>query len=97
ALNIRIRTQTYEKGKAEPEAMMFDQQAGFRSDILEYGRAYRILVLKENLPAGQKSFEEAKSECITQYQNYLEAEWLKELEAKYPVVVKEKVLEKLYK
>jgi peptidyl-prolyl cis-trans isomerase SurA len=97
ALNIRIRTQTYEKGKAESEAMMFDQQVGFTSDILEYGRAFRILVLKEILPVGQKSFEEAKSECITQYQNYLESEWLKELEAKYPVVVKEKVLENLYK
>ena len=77
--------------------MMFGKQAGFKSDILEYGRAFRILVLQENLPAGQKSFDDAKSECITQYQNYLETEWLKELEAKYPVEIKEKVLAKLYK
>lgn len=97
ALNIRIRTQTYEKGKSESEAMMFGQQPGFKSDILELGRAFRILVLQENLPAGQKSFDDAKSECITQYQNFLEAEWLKELESKYPVEVKDKVLEKLYK
>jgi peptidyl-prolyl cis-trans isomerase SurA len=97
ALNIRIRTQNYEKGKAEAEAMMFGQAKGFKSDILEYGRAYRILVLQDNLPAGQKSFDDAKSECITQYQNYLEAEWLKELEGKYPVEIKEKVLAKLYK
>lgn len=97
ALNIRIRTQNYEKGKSENEAMMFGQQPGFRSEILEYGRAFRILVLQENLAAGQKSFEDAKSECITQYQNYLEAEWLKELENKYPVEVKTKVLDKLYK
>ncbi len=97
ALNIRIRTQNYEKGKAEAEAMMFGKEKGFKSDILEYGRAFRILVLQENLPAGQKSFDDAKSECITQYQNYLEAEWLKELEGKYPVEVKDKVLAKLYK
>jgi peptidyl-prolyl cis-trans isomerase SurA len=97
ALNIRIRTQNYEKGKAESEAMMFDKQPGFRSEILEYGRSYRILVLEENRPAGQKSFDDAKSECITQYQNYLEENWLKELESKYPVEIKEKVLAKLYK
>ena len=76
---------------------MFGKQPGFRSEILEGGRTFRILVLQENLPAGQKSFDDAKSECITQYQNYLEAEWLKELESKYPVEVKTKVLEKLYK
>jgi peptidyl-prolyl cis-trans isomerase SurA len=97
ALNIRIRTQNYEKGKAEAEAVMFDHQPGFKSDILEYGRAFRILVLQENLSAGQKSFDDAKSECITQYQNHLESEWLKELEGKYPVEIKEKVLAKLYK
>jgi peptidyl-prolyl cis-trans isomerase SurA len=97
ALNIRIRTQNYEKGKAESEAMMFGQQPGYRSEILEFGRAFRILVLQENLPAGQKSFADAKSEAITQYQNYLEAEWLKELEGKYPVELKTKTLEKLYK
>ena len=97
SLNIRIRTQNYEKGKAENEQMMFGKSIGYTSDITDYGRAFRILVLKENLPAGQKSFDDAKSECITQYQNYLETEWLKELEGKYPVETKEKVMEKLYR
>jgi peptidyl-prolyl cis-trans isomerase SurA len=98
ALNIRIRTQNYEKGKSKEEEVMFNQKPGFRSDIIETGgRSFRILVLQENLPAGQKTFEDAKSECITQYQNYLETEWLKELEGKYPVEIREKVLAKLYK
>lgn len=97
ALNLRVRTQTYEKGKSEKEAMMFGQQPGHRSAILEYGKAWRILVLKENLPAGQKSFDDSKSECITQYQNFLEAEWLAELKDKYPVTVQEKTFSTLYK
>jgi peptidyl-prolyl cis-trans isomerase SurA len=97
ALNIRIRTQTVEKGSAGNDQSMFGQQPGYRSEILENGRTLRILVLQENLPAGQKTFDEAKSECITQYQSYLESEWLKELEGKYPVETKEKVLAKLYK
>lgn len=97
SLNIRIRTQNYEKGKAENEQMMFGKTVGYTSEINDYGRAFRILVLKENLPAGQKSFDDAKSECITQYQNYLETEWLNELKGKYPVETKEKVMEKLYR
>lgn len=97
SLNIRIRTQNYEKGKSENEEMMFGKKPGYISEITEYGRAFRILVLKENLDEGQKSFEDAKSECITQYQNYLETEWLKELEGKYPVEIREKVMEKLYR
>ncbi|MEM7037734.1 MAG: peptidylprolyl isomerase, partial [Bacteroidota bacterium] len=97
ALNCRIRTQTYEKGKAEKEAIMFGQKPGFRSAIMEYGKAWRLLVLEENIPAGQKSFEDAKSECITLYQNHLEEEWLAELKSKYPCNVNESVLETLYK
>jgi peptidyl-prolyl cis-trans isomerase SurA len=76
---------------------MFGKEPGYRSGIMEYGQAFRILVLKEILPAGQKTFEDAKSECITQYQNHLEAEWLSELKGKYPVEVKEKVMQKLYR
>lgn len=96
ALNLRVRTQTYEEGKVGQEQVMFGHQAGYRSPVLESGRSYRLLVLKENLPSGIKSFEDAKSEAITQYQNYLEKAWLKELESKYPVKVQEKVFEKLY-
>lgn len=97
ALNCRIRTQTYEKSKAEKEAVMFGKQAGFRSSVMDYGKAFRMLVLVETIPPGQKTFDEAKSECITQYQNYLEETWLSELKTKYPVRVEEKVLEKLFK
>lgn len=96
ALNLRVRTQTYEKGKGTQEDAMFGKQPGSRSEVMEAGRSFRILVLKENLPAGIKSFDDAKSECITQYQNYLEKAWLKELEGKYPVKVQEKVFETLY-
>ncbi|MEM6272010.1 MAG: peptidylprolyl isomerase [Bacteroidota bacterium] len=97
ALNCRIRTQTYEKEKAAKEAVMFGKEPGFRSAIMEYGKAFRLLVLVETVPPGQKTFEEAKSECITQYQNYLEETWLAELKESYPVTVKDPVIDKLFK
>jgi peptidyl-prolyl cis-trans isomerase SurA len=46
---------------------------------------YYIAWLKEILPAGEMSFEEARPSIISDYQNFLEAEWLSELNRKYPV------------
>jgi len=98
ALNLTVRTQNYEKGKSPAIDPLFSQQPGFTSPITEYGNnRFRIFVLQEQVPAGLKSFDDAKSEAITQYQNFLEAEWLAELEKEYPVVVKEDVVAKLFK
>lgn len=97
ALNLRVRTQTYEQGKGTQEEQMFGKQPGYASPILESGRSFRILVLKETMGSGIKSFDDAKSECITLYQNQLEKDWLKELGDKYPVKVDQKVFAKLYK
>ncbi|MCL4105839.1 UNVERIFIED_CONTAM: hypothetical protein GTU68_012477 [Idotea baltica] len=98
ALNLTVRTQNYEKGKSPAIDPLFSQQPGFTSAINEYGNnRFRIFVLKEQVAAGLKSFDDAKSEAITQYQNHLEAEWLKDLEKKYPVVVIEEEVAKLFK
>lgn len=98
SLKLTVRTQTYEKGKSSSVDQLFGKAIGYISPVDVYGNnRYRIFVVKENLPAGQKEFADAKSEAITQYQNYLEAEWLKELKEKYPVTVEEKVIEKLFK
>lgn len=42
-----------------------------------------------------KPFESIRAVVIGRYQDYLEAEWLKELHAKYPVTVDEKVFQAL--
>ena len=46
---------------------------------------YYLAWLKETLPAGKMSFEEARAAVIADYQNHLEAEWLADLRKKYPV------------
>ena len=38
-----------------------------------------------------------KSAVVTDYQDWLEAEWIKSLRAKYPVVLNEEVWEKIKK
>src|SRR5688572_261174 len=44
-----------------------------------------------------KTFEEARSDVITDYQNELEIKWMAELKRKYPVKVNEAVLNKIIK
>jgi peptidyl-prolyl cis-trans isomerase SurA len=98
SLNLKIRTQTYEKGKTDMEDVIFGKEIGYRTPISKVGtNSFRILVVKKSKPAGTKTFEEAKSECITQYQNYLEETWLAELKNKYPVTVNDEVLNQLFK
>ena len=41
---------------------------------------------------GLKSFEEARGEVITSYQNYLEEKWTNDLEKRYPASINKKVL-----
>jgi peptidyl-prolyl cis-trans isomerase SurA len=47
------------------------------------------------LKDGPDEYTDIKGLVISDYQNYLEKEWIKELRAKYPVVVNEEVLNTL--
>ena len=97
ALKLRITTQTYEKGKNDPGADIFSQPETYRTPILEQDGFFKILILKKKYPAGIKPFDKARSEAITRYQDYLEAQWLQELAQKYPVEINEDVFAKLFK
>jgi peptidyl-prolyl cis-trans isomerase SurA len=51
---------------------------------------FYLVSIKEILPPGPKSFDDARASVISDYQNYLEKEWLTKLRAKYTVKVNEK-------
>ena len=65
----------------------------------EANRMYYLVHVKEMLPPGRLSFDEARAAVIADYQDSLEKEWLDRLKKKYPVKVNDKakkhVLEKL--
>jgi len=56
-----------------------------------------IQVLQTYPDNQQRSFTESKGLVINDYQNYLEAKWIKELGEKYPVKVNEPVFQSLLK
>jgi peptidyl-prolyl cis-trans isomerase SurA len=59
-------------------------------------RIYYVVISKIEEPR-LKSFEEARGITISEYQSFLEQEWLKTLKQKYPVVINEAEVEKLIK
>jgi peptidyl-prolyl cis-trans isomerase SurA len=66
---------------------------------VEANRMYYLVQLKEIVPPGPLSFEEARTSVVSDYQDNLEKEWLEKLRKKFPVKVNDKakknVLEKL--
>jgi peptidyl-prolyl cis-trans isomerase SurA len=66
------------------------------SDIIEEGanKFYWVIGL---IPAEPKTLKEAKGIVTSDYQDYLMAEWVKELRSKYPVTINEAVLLELAK
>ncbi len=66
-------------------------EEGLSENIEEQGQIV-IVQINEIIPAAPKTLEEARGLITAEYQNYLEAEWIKELRAKYSFEVNESVL-----
>ncbi len=92
----RITTAVHEKGSTY-FGKFSETKTGGKTPILPEGKAWVLMSVKEFLPAGVKSFDDAKSEAITLFQNKLEDDWNKELERKYPFTLNEKALKTLFK
>ena len=56
-----------------------------------------IVLIENILPAGQKSFKDAKGLVIADYQNVLQKQWVANLRKQYPVHINQRVLKKLEK
>ncbi|MBX3101330.1 MAG: peptidylprolyl isomerase [Bacteroidetes bacterium] len=70
---------------------------GYVTELSQEGNLWTVFYLVEQISPGTKSFEEAKSEVITDYQNELERRWLEELATRYPYKLNDKVLGNLFK
>jgi peptidyl-prolyl cis-trans isomerase SurA len=59
----------------------------------ENNNSHYLIAVKDILPPGSKSFDEARPEVISDYQTYLETQWITQLKKKYPVKVNKKPLQ----
>lgn len=72
---------------------------GFKDKKAEYTPSEQlpvVICIGKKLKAPE-TWSDEKGKVTTDYQDYLEAEWIKALRAKYPVVLNEEVWEKIKK
>ena len=67
------------------------------SKIYNHNNSFILVDVKDVLPKSPKTFEEAKGVVISDYQNYKEENWVKQLSEKYPIKVNEEALNKVRK
>lgn len=93
--SVRIIPGKFEKGdnkiidRVEWKAGDFQQVDSDVDDMVAFVKIRGVL-----LPQ-QKELNEARGQATADYQEYLEKEWIKQLKAKYPVVVNKEVLQQL--
>ncbi len=89
-LNVRVRSGKFELSKT-PYLQDQKLKKGTNKPYAFDGKNY-VVVLNEVIEAKNKELNEAKGLITSDYQSYLEREWLKELEGKHTIKVNEEVL-----
>ncbi len=93
SLNLHFARGKYEPGTNE----IIDQvkkQVGI-SNIINIGKAYFVVDIKEILPVQPKSIDEARGLITADYQNYLEKKWIEKLRKEHTVIINNDLLDTL--
>jgi peptidyl-prolyl cis-trans isomerase SurA len=91
-LAVQVQQRAFPKGESKAVDAVPQQPGTYTTQ--QDGRYYAVKVEKV-LPAGPKTLAEARGQATSDYQNYLEQEWIKELRTKYPVKVNDAEVNKL--
>jgi len=94
-LNLKVKM-----NKFDPETTPFlkgKQLSKGVNSVYEFEGKLYVVKVTNLLPVMKKEFNEAKGAATSDYQNYLESNWLASLEKKYKVKVNKKVLYNLGK
>jgi len=86
----------YEKGQSQ----LIDKiewKEGLSPDFPNPDNSITFVHVKKVVPPTPKSLEEARGFIVSDYQEYLEKEWIKQLREKYPVTVNQAVFNALIK
>lgn len=84
---IRIDQGKYEKSE-RPVLSNISWTAGLEK--IELDGIYYLVKIERILPAGDRTFEEARGSLVADYQTYLENKWTEELRKKYTVKINAK-------
>lgn len=93
-LSLEVTEGLFQKGDNE-----IFKEVSWKPDTLSMKRndRYTLVLIRDIEPARIKKLEETKGMVISDYQEFLEKEWLKELREKYTVVLNQEEVDKLIK
>jgi peptidyl-prolyl cis-trans isomerase SurA len=94
-LNMNVEKGKYEISKKEI-LQKFTLQVGVSDFILDDGKFIFVRVFEVMEPHA-KELRDTRGAAISDYQNYLELEWIRNLKATYPVVINQDALNALIK
>jgi peptidyl-prolyl cis-trans isomerase SurA len=92
--SLVITENKYEKADAQGEKF-WDKKGVV--DMPNEANVFKFFVVEGIVAPEPKALKDARGLITSDYQNYLEKEWIKELKAKYPVVVNNQVVDSLFK
>ncbi|TVT41743.1 peptidylprolyl isomerase [Hymenobacter setariae] len=92
-LAVQIQQRTFQKGDNKVMDDYLTRPAGTYT-MQRDGRYYAVVV-QQSLPAGPKALSDARGQATSDYQNYLEKQWIEQLRQQYPVQVNEAEVNKL--
>ncbi|MER2996245.1 peptidylprolyl isomerase [Pontibacter populi] len=93
-LAVQISEKKFQKGENKAVDAVKWEPGTYNTQL--NGREYLVIINKVLQP-GYKQLNEVRGAAISDYQNYLEEQWVKQLREKYPVNVNKSELEKLIK
>ncbi|WP_046246399.1 peptidylprolyl isomerase [Hymenobacter terrenus] len=92
-LSVQISQRIFQKGDNKVVDDLMDKTPG-TYNVQKDGRYYAVTITKV-LPAGPKTLAEARGQATSDYQTYLEKEWITQMRAARPVKVNEAEVNKL--
>lgn len=92
SLNVKFRKGKFDTTKTGFIAAAKSSLKKGVNDIYEHEGKFYVVVVNDELPAGPKEFDEAKGAITSDYQNFLEKQWMKEIEEKHEIVINKEAL-----
>ncbi|WP_324675815.1 peptidylprolyl isomerase [Hymenobacter sp. GOD-10R] len=93
SLAVQIMQRNFQKGDNKVVDELMSKGPG-TYNVQKDGRYYAVTIDKA-LPAGPKTLSEARGQATSDYQNYLEKQWVAQLREKYPVKINQPEVDKL--
>lgn len=91
-LGVQITEKKFQKGENKALDTVAWEKGTY--NVQQNGREYLILI-EDVLEPGYKELHEVRGQAISDYQNYLEQQWVNELREKYPVKLRQEEVDKL--